>query len=244
MNQVFTSKSFWRLYFLLENDDLTEEEIALQFELLGRDFGVREKSFTYKKFLKTQVITQKWIGFSFSGGNGFELCIEYRPSPYGCEINLLLVETEAKGEHQMGWWDLARWHPFCLRFEELELLIRYWSQFDPRWPNPEIPLLLLCRFVGVDDETLPKLAEKTDAALKAIGITELDLPGPLIQKQTGENYRWEQHPDLGWVFTSDDYSCYSLRNHPHTDEDSGEGRFPFTQFAEMMEGIRRALETR
>ena len=43
---------------------------------------------------------------------------------------------------------------------------------------------------------------------------------------------WEQDAELGWVFTSEDHSCYSLRNRSHAD--SEEGRFPFAAFREMM----------
>jgi hypothetical protein len=53
------------------------------------------------------------------------------------------------------------------------------------------------------------------------------------------NYRWEDDVELGWVFTSDEYCCYSLRNRAH--HDSNEGRFPFAAFREMMAELQQIL---
>jgi hypothetical protein len=35
---------------------------------------------------------------------------------------IALVERATGAEHPLGWWDDARWHPFALRWNELERL--------------------------------------------------------------------------------------------------------------------------
>jgi hypothetical protein len=40
---------------------------------------------------------------------------------------LSLLDRATGTEHPLGWWDDARWHPFALRWEELQALARDWS---------------------------------------------------------------------------------------------------------------------
>jgi hypothetical protein len=115
----------------------------------------------------------------------------------------------------MGWWDLARWHPYCLRLAELDALLQFWERWDRRWGGQEVPLLLLCQFVGLPDAaSRDALAARAQTALQSLG-----LPGPPSEGRMDVplhipdgDYRWEADSELGWVFTSDDYCCYSLRS--------------------------------
>ena len=42
-----------------------------------------------------------------------------------CNKSLQLKDKTTGEGYEMGWWDLARWHPYCLRPEELRILIEY-----------------------------------------------------------------------------------------------------------------------
>jgi hypothetical protein len=142
----------------------------------------------------------------------------------------------------MGWWDMARWHPYCLRPEEFDSLLQFWGRWDQRWRGQELPLLLLCQFVGLPDASArDALAARAQAAWRPLGLPqpgESPLEIPLHFPEGG--YRWEADADLGWVFTSDDYCCYSIRNKAHAD--SEEGHFPFTAFREMMSEVQQRLK--
>jgi hypothetical protein len=141
----------------------------------------------------------------------------------------------------LGWSDLARWHPYCLRPAEFDTLLQFWERWDRRWQGQDLPLLLLCQFVGLPDAGARNaLAARAQAALQSLGLPgagegQLDVP---LHIPDGD-YRWEADSELGWVFTSDDYCCYSIRNRPHANSD--EGRFPFTAFREMMTEVQERL---
>src|SRR5262249_53890107 len=84
------------------------------------------------------------------------------------------------------------------------------------------------------------LWKRARAALRTLGLPEPgkgDLEVPVHVPEP--DYRWEHDPELGWVFTSDKYCCYSLRNRPHAGSD--EGQFPFIAFREMMSDVERQL---
>ncbi len=139
----------------------------------------------------------------------------------------------------MGWWDLARWHPYCLHPEELDSLLRFWSRWDPRWPSLELPLLLLCQFVGLQDgNARDSLAARAEAAIQTLGLSDSKQARPYVPLCVPEgDYHWEMDAELGWVFMGYEYCCYSIRNRPHAD--SHEGRFPFTAFREMMSEVQQ-----
>lgn len=242
MNSVFTTGAFWQPYLTLEPDEISEEDFAAQFQELRRDYTVRDETNHYEYSGHDYTAERHVVEFPFSCGERFSLVIEYEPAVNGCSKTLFLDDTRSGTRNELGWWDLARWHPYCLRLSELDSLLRFWERWDHRWRGQELPLLLLCQFIGLPDVAdRDSLAVRTQSALQTLVLpatTESQLEIPLYI--TDGNYRWEEDAELGWVFTSDEYSCYSIRNRPHFDGD--EGRFPFTAFREMMIDVQQRLE--
>ena len=63
---------------------------------------------------------------------------------------------------ELGWDDLAHWHPYALRWSELDLICRAVAALDPSLPHPGAALALLCRFAAVFED------DDVDAALAAV----------------------------------------------------------------------------
>jgi hypothetical protein len=53
-----------------------------------------------------------------------DLLVEYELDPQGCTITLFIRDVSSNNKQQMGWWDLVRWHPYCLHPEELDIFAR------------------------------------------------------------------------------------------------------------------------
>lgn len=242
MNSVFATSAFWQPYLTLEPGEVSEDDFATQLEGLRRDFVVRDKTINYEYSGRQHTAVLRVVEFPFSCGEQFSLIIEYEPSVNGCSKTLVLADTRTGTRMEMGWWDLARWHPYCLRVAELDSLLLYWERWDHRWRGQEIPLLLLCQFVG-----LPTIGVRDALAARARTVLQsLGLPGTNGSQLEAElyvpdgDYRWDEDAELGWVFTSDEYCCYSIRNRPHFN--SNEGRFPFIAFKEMMSEVQQQLD--
>ncbi|MFD7022525.1 hypothetical protein [Promicromonospora sukumoe] len=63
---------------------------------------------------------------------------------------------------ELGWDDLAHWHPHALRWSELDLIVRAIAARNPgQWP-PGAALALLCRFAAVFDD------DDVDGAVAAV----------------------------------------------------------------------------
>ncbi len=233
MNPVFSDPDFWRGYFTLETRHLSDEDLAAHLEGFRSDFDVREETHQFEGMDRPFV--SRFVSFPFFCGDGYSMVVDYETNTSGCTINLFLRETDTGTRKQMGWWNLAQWHPFCLRMEELDLLTRFQAAHDERWEDADLPFLLLCPFVGSSDaESLELL--KGRESLRRIGVKTPSKAKLELHVAEG-GYRWEKDPDVGWVFTSDEYYCYSLRNREHAG--SGEGCFPFQAFADMMTVVRR-----
>lgn len=239
MNPVFATRAFWQSCLTLEPKNVSASDLAAQLDELRGDFTVREETISFECAGQQNTAVQRTVEFPFFCGDRFSLVIEYNPDVFGCDTYLFLVNKRSGTKQLMGWSDLARWHPYCLHPDELDALLEFWRRRDDRWAVVELPLLLLCQFVGLATPAdLETLQRRADAAYRALGLTA---PGESLQNvpflHVPEAYRWEIDAELGWVFTSDEYCCYSLRNRPHAGSD--EGRFPFTAFREMMGDIRK-----
>lgn len=156
---------------------------------------------------------------------------------------------------QLAWWDDARWHPFALRWAELQALHEYWLDCDMPC-HPSAAFLLLAMFVGHGEAEADQFKERQatlrhhlqSLPLPAKPVPQLSLFARENEKQepqsfskkelktltdaffrrpTDEEYNWRAHAKLGWVFTGD-YECYSLRNEAHSGGE--EGLFPFEQW--------------
>ena len=180
-----------------------------------------------------------------------EICLA-GPTPYSIEVSLgldfwsvylSLVHTQ-RGRSILGWWDEIRCHPYALRWEELERLVRYWREHSHVFPGgPEVALLLLARFVGNgiasnEDFESRKLRLReayitlrifTDEEIARLVDSSMFLP---LEK----DYGWTLDEKLGWSFGGE-YPCYSLRNEAHAG--SNEGSFPFDEFDSFMMAIHQ-----
>jgi hypothetical protein len=236
MNPSFTTRTFWQPYLYLDLEGISADDIAHQLALLQTDFAVRQDQIPYEFQGRQEVAVRRVVEFSFRCGERYSLLIEYELDVHACWTALFLVDHQSGTKSQMGWSDLARWHPYCLHPEEFDALLAYWERHDPRWRGQDLPLLLLCQFVGLPDSSArDSLSARAQAALSAVcpeGRLEVPLHVP-------EDYVWRHDPELGRLFTSDTYCCYSIRNREHLESDELEHRFPFTAFRELMAQIRR-----
>lgn len=241
MNSVLATPGFWRAYFAIEGEEAAKEDLAAQLDGLREDFSVREEPVKFEFEGREHTVIRRSVEFSFPCGERFSLVIEYVPDADGCELNLFLADARFGTRNQMGWWDSARWHPYCLRADELDSLLHYWERFDLRWEGNAVPLLMFCPFVGLtDSDARQSLAANVQAAVRSLGLPvtgDRSIAVPLHIPDG--DYRWEIDDKLGWVFTSDEYCCYSLRNRAHAD--GAEGRFPFGQFREMLADVQQRL---
>lgn len=237
MNPVLGTRDFWQPYLTLEPQGISATGFAAQLDELRADFVVREDPVTFSHKGRKQTVMHPIVEFPFSCGRTYSLQIDYAPAANGGDKTLFLIDARSGVKHQLGWWDLARRHPYCLHPDELDHLLAFWRRCDPRWQTPNMPLLLLCQFVGLPDSAaLASLARRAEAAYRSLVPSVVDGDKPAVPLQVPDDYRWELDAELGWVFTSDDYCCYSIRNRPH--EGSEEGSFPFATFGEMMSEIR------
>jgi hypothetical protein len=262
MNPVFATQAFWDLYLTLRCIDYGEDEIASQLRGLARDFPLRRTISIYDTHEEDRDLPLDAVEFTFSCGDRYSMVIEYWPSIVGCDKWLFLQDQVTAERAPLGWWDLARWHPYCLRQEELDLLLRYWCRFDPRWPDESLILLLFCQFVGLCDKNgWQGLSGRAEAAYARLGPAfvdrvelstdpsddDLPLSAEMLVGCPTEpaavplwwrpDYRWEQRSEVGWVFTSDEYDCYSLRNGTHGGMD-----FPYAGFAAMLQEVTEKLD--
>lgn len=248
MNPVFKIQKFWELFINLEYPEITDNEIQIHGKMLEENFAVnweREDGETY--------VT---VSFYFNCGDNYDLLLEYSPDISGCSKELYLVDKSNKANiktHNMGWWDLARWHPYCLRMEELDLLLKYWKTYDAIWQNPSysmsnndgknnddswaFPLLLMASFVGVsDDATRIILEDSLYNHLKHLLPNTNDKRlEELASVHQMNDYKWVENKEFGWFFEGDDYDCYSLRNQSHFG--GNEGTFPYKEWNAMLAEI-------
>lgn len=175
------------------------------------------------------------------------------PKPYSIEVSLgldywnvylSLVHAE-RDRSVLGWWDDARWHPYPLRWEELELLAEYWRIHSTAFtPGPDVALLLLARFVGngvADVDEFESRKRCLIAAYMTLGLFTHEEITRLVDFSlflpSEKDYRWTLDEKLGWSFGGE-YACYSLRNETHVG--SNEGSFPFDEFDSFMMAIHQA----
>ena len=216
MNPVFATEAFWDLYVTCESHPHSEEDIARQLNQLREGFVVREETGAFDHAGKTYTYTNQIVEFPFRCGERFSLLLEYGPAEGGCTEWLFLVDTSTGTKHWMGWWDLARWHPYCLRPCELDLLLQFWARFDDRWEAQELPLLLLCQFVGFDDATtFREFAGRVEAAYRSLGLPPKDR---CLDEEPVEAYEFVDEPngedELVPLPSETDQTFEEFRNRP------------------------------
>ncbi len=241
MNPVFKEVDFWNLFFFLEYESLEEEILENQLELLAKDF---HRKWIQKNIqIEGQGVNQEFtvIEFEFLLPESFALIVEYIPFPLGSGKYLHLSNQKTKERHLMGWWDFDAWHPYCLQSEELEQ-INLWNKNNPSsyWHGTDFTLLMLHDFVGMDQaQKAEKFAQNIFQIYKQMNLEGFDaMPTKPVAVfyQEEEKYLWKKDAELGYLFESPIYNCYSLRNRSHLTGQE-KGRFPFELWKKIMSHV-------
>lgn len=217
----FGDVDFWRWYHAL--DDWQEHELPAELRPALPNLSAQEDSRS----------ASVW----FHIGDGTTLVLDLSLEFW--HLNLAL-ETPDGSSSELGWWDEARWHPFALRWEEVQALVRVAGHEL----GDDVALCLLAPFVGTDTsapDQLEQVRNSVKGALDRLGIDEQTatrLAESAVRPVAGEEYQWTRHPELGWVFGGE-YPCYSLRNQAHAG--GAEGQFPFAAMAKLRHEL--GLET-
>jgi hypothetical protein len=134
---------------------------------------------------------------------------------------------------ELGHWDQARWHPYCLRWSELEAVVAQMRAApDPHPLPPEVGMLLLARWVGHGSDEAVLLNERREViagTFERLGLFRgedaVRMAAQLLRAVPEDDYAWRWDSERGWLL-SGEYPGYSIRNDCHS-------RFPFAGFTEF-----------
>lgn len=172
----------------------------------------------------------------FEVGAGFALTLDVNLAH--CSFDLALVAPDLPKPAELGWDDLAHFHPHVLRWAELDLLARACALQDPELRHPGLVVALLMRFVVLDDQDdLDAITPMVDAAFRSVRPRE----GDGVRAETrnwfetrdlrGTGLRWTRRPDGHEAVMQSDAQVllplYSLRTPESTD-------FPFPEWAALL----------
>ena len=170
---------------------------------------------------------------SCSNDSSLEIAI----NPEFVTFNLGLRNLKTGRVAEIGWWD-ARWHPYSLRWSELERVHRYSLSAPLPQIHPSAAFLLLAVFVGHGVDERDQFSARKSAIAKHYEQLRLFAEAEIVELventfrlPSEEDYRWSHDAELGWVFGGE-YPCYSIRNKEHSD--GAEGRFPFSEWSKLM----------
>jgi hypothetical protein len=148
------------------------------------------------------------------------------------EINLSLFHPSVRSPIELGWDDEAHWHPFALRWEELETLCRCLAAGDSKLTHPGWPLLLLCRFAPITkDDDYETARQNIMLALERTHPSILGLSEQVLElvDRSDDDVAWRRASDGHWSCEGDD--AYSLRV-------EGNPKFPFELLRDLIEHAR------
>lgn len=148
---------------------------------------------------------------------------------------------------ELGWDDMAHWHPYALRWSELDLICRAIAARSPELP-PGAALALLCRFAAVfEDDDVDRALAAVDRAYAALRPTDWAGYWPRgtdwLERADfrGEGVTW-QRDDAGdlWAVQhdADAQPFYSTRIGPDTGASDG---FPHAQLRAVLDAARATL---
>jgi hypothetical protein len=215
---ILRFRRFWRFYVRLDEVPLDNEMLDL--------FGTTTISGT--------PYAEAVISLRCSQDCFLDLTI----TPDLATVNLGLRNLRKGCSGEMGWWDDARWHPYALRWLELERLHQYWLDEAIDAVNPSAAFLLLAPFVGLGADERGQLSARKDVLVGHYQHLDLFSPSEAAELSdrtlvlpSEDDYTWSQDAELGWVFGGE-YPCYSIRNRAHYG--GSEGRFPFTEWSTVV----------
>lgn len=247
MNQALRNLEFWRILYLMEIN-IGEENFSLIVNELAKDFyhNSELRKWEYEDWKGEYIIDT--VEFEFFCGDKYSLLLrlkmKYSKGFVRSENTLFLKNKFSNELFKLGWWDMAQWHPLCIKPSEFEQLHKFWFKFDRVWVGTEYPKLLLRKYIGFSDSTevenhkkeIKRIFQKNGINLKNTKEEDL-LYVNFYEKQ---NYKWIEEETLGWVYHSDKYNCYSIRNKPHST--NLERKFPFKEYKEMINFISKEVK--
>lgn len=173
----------------------------------------------------------------FDVGGGHRLVLEL--SPILGYHNLGIQGPDDAEDACLGWDDQAHWHPYALRWPELDLICRALAARDPLLPHPGPALALLARFAAVfdddDDAQAEASVEAAFGSLRPDGwhgywpraadwLARADFRGEgVVWHHDESGHRWAHQPD------GHESSFYSVRTTP-----PGGGDFPHDRLRALL----------
>ncbi|WP_144120671.1 hypothetical protein [Catellatospora sichuanensis] len=172
----------------------------------------------------------------FDVGGGHRLVLELSPV---LGYHSLGIQGPGDAEDAcLGWDDQAHWHPYALRWSELDLTCRALAARDPLLPHPGPALALLARFAAVFDDDAAQAEAMVDAAFDSLRpdgwhgywpraadwLARADFRGAGVVWQRDENgNQWAHQPGGG------EPEFYSVRTTP-----PGSGDFPHDRLRALL----------
>lgn len=186
------------------------------------------------------------VVFEVGGGHGITLSINTRVGGY----ELGITGPGSTKPAELGWDDLAHWHPYVFRWTELELICQAVAANDPQLSHPGAPMALLCRFAAIfDDDDVHRAEAVVTAAFAALRpqdwngywptgsdwLARADFRGQKVTWHRGAAGMWaEQHDDH-------DADFYSTRVSPPAATDE---HFPHARLKALLTAAAATTGTR
>ncbi|WP_204075252.1 hypothetical protein [Planotetraspora phitsanulokensis] len=185
------------------------------------------------------------VEFYVGGGHRVLLTVDGSADSY----TLAVAAPDSADTTELGWDDLAHWHPYALRWVELDLICRAVAALDPQLHHPGAPLALLCRFAAVfEDDDVDGALAAVDAAFASLRPQKWDGYWPSgtdwLERADfrGQNVVW-QRDEAGnlWARQEDDHEAdfYSTRVEPA----AGADHFPHNRLQALLSAAATTLKT-
>jgi hypothetical protein len=231
------SPGFWARYTFAHEDGPGADRLGDLEELPGYDLDDQKDQNSGDTALDVE--------FDVGGGHRILLTVDSRFDSY----SLGIAAPGSAGTAELGWDDLAHWHPYALRWFELDLICRAVAALDPRLPHPGAPLALLCRFAAVfEDDDVDGAVAAVEAAYVSLRPHQWDGYWPRgtdwLKRADfrGQNVVW-QRDQAGnlWARQEHDHEAdfYSTRLEPA----AGTEHFPHTRLRALLSAAATTLKT-
>ncbi|MEU5942396.1 hypothetical protein ABZ807_25170 [Micromonospora sp. NPDC047548] len=225
---------FWARYTFAAEDGPGADRLGALEDLLDDDDDDDEQD------------TALDVAFDVGGGHRVLLGVDTRLGAY--EFGITGPDSAEPAE--LGWDDLAHWHPYALRWSELDLICQAIAVRDPQLTHPGVPMTLLCRFTAVfDDDDVDRAVASVNAAYAALRPPDWDGYWPSgadwLERADfrGQKVVW-RHDEAGnaWAEQDDDHDTdfYSTRVTPPTE--TGE-HFPHTRLRTLLAAAETTVRT-
>ncbi|MEV0894102.1 hypothetical protein [Promicromonospora sp. NPDC050262] len=236
LHELWHDPEFWARYTFAHEDGPGADRLGALQDLLDEHDDLDDD-------VDDEDDTSLDVAFEVDAGHHVVLSIDV-----SIDLHSLGVTTPGTTEPaELGWDDLAHWHPYALRWSELDLICRAIAARNPELP-PGAALALLCRFAAVfDDDDVDQALAAVDEAYAALRPADWAGYWPRgtdwLERADfrGENVTW-QRDEAGNLWTGerdvDAEPFYSTRIGPDTG--AGDG-FPHAQLRAVLDAATATL---